>query len=239
MERTEWLKQMQSKLEYIYDLYSPRYWTEFGLYPNETQLEYLQTFLELIPVHSTILSAGCGAGRYDGILLEAGHNVVGIDLSEGMLTRARQVFPKIRYEKVALQDMDFQNEFDGIICLDALEHIFPEDWPGIMCGFQQALKPGGLLFFTIERVGDHAKASYERARALGLPVVFGEIADQVDEAYGRAVAADGKADAEDVAVYHYLPSTEQVQTWITQAGLVIEIEEGELRHPRPFIVRKL
>ncbi|UCC17366.1 MAG: methyltransferase domain-containing protein [Dehalococcoidales bacterium] len=240
MERSDWIKQMQSKLEHLYDLGSPRYWTEFGLYPNETQIEYLQMFLERVPARSKVLSAGCGAGRYDGIVMEAGHSVTGIDLSEGMLTRARQVFPKIRYEKLAMQDMDFQNEFDGIICLDAMEHVFPEDWPGIMRRFQLALKPDGLLFFTIERVGDHAKESYERARALGLPVVSGEIADQVDEAYERAVAADGKGDAEDVAAYHYLPSTKQVQTWITQAGLVIEIEEGEFRHPtRPFIVRKL
>lgn len=239
MDRAGWLKQMRSKLENLYDLYAPRYWNELGLYPNETQLEYLQIFLTRVPSNSILLSAGCGAGRYDGILLEAGHRVVGIDLSEGMLARAREVFPEIRYEKIALQEMEFQNEFEGVICLDALEHVFPEDWPGIMRRFRQALKTGGLLYFTVERVGEHIRASYERAKSLGLPVVFGEVADQVEEAYERAAASNGKADAEDVAAYHYLPSTEQVRTWVSQAGLVIEVEEGGVRHPaRPFIVRK-
>jgi hypothetical protein len=46
--------------------------------------------------------------RYDGILLEAGHSVVGIDQSAGMLARARERFPAARYEKMGLQEMDFR-----------------------------------------------------------------------------------------------------------------------------------
>ncbi len=59
--------------------------------------------------------------------------------------------------------------------------------------------------------------SYKRAKALGLPVMFGEVADQVDDAYERAVVSEGKAEPEDVATYHYLPPTAQVLTWINQA----------------------
>jgi len=61
----------------------------------------------------------------------------------------------------------------------------------------------------------------------------------VEEAYKRAVASEGKAEPEDVAAYHYLPSTEQVQTWVRQAGLEIEDEEWEDSLPtRPFFARK-
>ncbi len=237
MERAEWLKQMREKAEKLYDLYAPRYWTEFGRYPNETHLEYLQKFLARIPPHSRLLSAGCGAGRYDGILLEAGHRVVGIDQSAGMLARAREHFPEARYEKMGLQEMNFQNEFDGVICIDALEHVFPEEWPGIVRGFREALKPGGVLYFTVDLGGDRVKGAYEKAKTLGLPVVFGEVVDELEEAYQRAVASGGKAEAEDVAVYHYHPSLEQVRTWISQAGLAIE-EEGTGNWYEHFIMRK-
>ena len=114
MERAEWLKQMREKAEALYDHFSPLYWSKFGLYANETHREYLDGFLERVPPHSSLLSAACGAGRYDGILLEAGHNVVGIDLSEGMLTRAREHFPGVTYKKMALQEIDFREPFDGI-----------------------------------------------------------------------------------------------------------------------------
>ena len=228
MERAEFLKQMREISEVIYDHISPAYWVTFGLYANETHREYIQKFLERVPPRSTLLSAACGAGRYDGMLLEAGHCVVGIDQSAGMLNRARERFPSLRYEKMALQEMDFHGAFDGAICMDALEHICPEDWPGVLLGFREALKPGGLLYFTLE-LSDLAEvqASYQRAQSLGLPVVFGELADKVKASYERAKAlesAEVTGDLADVAVYHYYPSPEQLQDWLDQAGLLIELQ---------------
>jgi len=228
MERTEWLKQMRDRTEELYDHFSPLYWVEYGRSVGETHREYLQKFLERVAPHSTLLSAACGAGLYDGLLLEAGHSVVGIDQSEGMLARAREHFPKVWYEKMGLQEMDFREAFDGVICIDALEHICPEDWPEILPRFREALKPGGVLYFTADLGGDHVEEAYERAKALGLPVVFGEVADKVEEIYAKVKALEWSRipdELADSAVYHYHPSLEQVRTWVSQAGLAIE-EEG-------------
>jgi SAM-dependent methyltransferase len=175
------------------------------------------------------------------MLLEAGHSVVGIDQSAGMLARARERFPETRYEKLGLQEMDFREAFDGVICMDAMEHIFPEDWPGILQRFQEALKPRGVLYFTLELAeGSEVEEAYQRAKALGLPVVFGEVADGVDEAYERVKALGMplvSGELADVAVYHYYPSLEQVRAWIGQAGLAIE-EEGAGNGYEHFVVRK-
>ena len=38
MERAEWLKQMRTKAETLYDQISPQYWVTFGFYENETHL---------------------------------------------------------------------------------------------------------------------------------------------------------------------------------------------------------
>jgi cyclopropane fatty-acyl-phospholipid synthase-like methyltransferase len=81
------------------------------------------------------------------MLLEAGHSVVGIDQSTGMLARARERFPEAQYQKMGLQELDFHEAFDGAICMDAMEHVCPEDWPGIMKGFRETLKPDGVLYF--------------------------------------------------------------------------------------------
>jgi 2-polyprenyl-3-methyl-5-hydroxy-6-metoxy-1,4-benzoquinol methylase len=241
MERAEWLKQMREKAEALYDHFSPQYWVKFGLYANETHREYLQKFLERVPPHSSLLSAACGAGRYDGMLLDAGHSVVGIDQSEGMLARAREHFPEVQYKKMGLQEMDFREAFDGIICMDAMEHVCPEDWPGILRRFQEALKPGGVLYFTVDLAeGDDVEAAYERAKALGLPVVFGEVADKVDEAYEQMKALGAVAvpdELADAAVYHYHPSLEQVRTWVRQAGMAID-DEGTGNGYEHFVVRK-
>ena len=237
MERAEWLKRMQSITEEMYDQFAPLYWDTFGLTEDDTHQKFLKMFLERVGP-GAILSAACGAGRYDGILLEAGHSVVGTDQSEGMLRRAREHFPEerypqLRYEKVSLQEMDFHEEFEGAICMDALEHVPPEDYPGILRKLQEALKPGGLLYFTADTtdtaVGDQVDLSvvYERAKELGLPVVFGEWVDELEEARAlvKAIGTAAPDDQADKSVYHYFQALEQVRAWVEQAGLVIE-EEG-------------
>ena len=249
MERAEWLKMMRAQAEALYDQLAPAYWVKYGLYPDATHRQFIEKLLGQLGAQSAILDAGCGAGRYDGMLLEAGHRVLGIDQSENMLARAREIlpqerFPRLRYVKMGLQEMDFQAEFDAVICIDAMEHICPEDWPGILARFQQALKSGGVLYVTVDaaELGEYREA-YERAKAMGLPVVFGEVVDELDAAYAQATALealDSKAisgERLDHAVYHYHPPMEQVRAWLDQAGLAIE-EEGIGDDYAHFLARK-
>jgi len=235
----EWLKRIQSQAEALYDHLAHQYWETFGLGVEETHLAYLQKFLDRMPPGSTILSAACGAGRFDGRLLEAGHKVLGIDQSVGMLARAKEKFPEVQYKKMALQEMNFQAKFDGIICMDAMEHICPEDYPGILSSFQAALKPGGLLYFTADRAEEpdfDLDEYYERAIALGLPVVYGEVMDEA--AYEWAMKQPNlSGDESDIAVYHYYPPLEKVREWINDAGLTVEGDgSGDGFHH--FLLRK-
>jgi len=244
MERAEWLKQMRAKAEALYDHLSPRFLLETeedaARRRDETHIRHLREFLSRVPPHSVLLSAGCGTGLYDGMLLEAGHSVVGIDFSTGMLAQARKAFPEIRYEKMVMHEMDFRNEFDGIICIDALEHVFPEEWPPIVRGFREALKPGGMLYLTVDvSAADWLDKAYGQARSKGLPVVFGEVVAEVDDAFEKVVAVepgDASGDVMDKAVYHYYPSVEQVREWLHQEAFTIE-SEGMGRWYRHFVVR--
>jgi len=240
MERAEWLKRIRQTVEGLYDYLSPEYWVSYGFYENETHLEYLEKFLKRVAPQSTLLSAACGAGRYDGKLLEAGHSVVGIDQSAGMLARAKEHFSEARYEKVGLHEMDFHEVFDGAICIDALEHVFPEDWPGILRRFHDTLKPGGALYFTVELPDTDLDAAYKRARAMGLPVVFGELVDEVESSYERVrtfKSSEVPKDLAGAAAYHYYPSLEQVRTWLGEAGFMIE-EEGTGNGYEHFLARR-
>jgi 2-polyprenyl-3-methyl-5-hydroxy-6-metoxy-1,4-benzoquinol methylase len=220
MQRTEWLTQMRSQVRAIYDQEAPDYWTIHGVYDNATHRAFVQKLLARLPARGHILDAACGAGRYDGMLLEADHRVLGIDQSGGMLAHAREHFPQerfpqLRYAERSLQEMDFEAQFDGAICIDALEHVCPEDWPGIFARLHNALRPGGSLYVTVELAQQtQVSDAYERARALGLPVVFGEVVDGLDP-----------DDTDDEPwVYHYYPPSEQVRLWLAQAGLQIEEE---------------
>ncbi|MGD9148613.1 MAG: class I SAM-dependent methyltransferase [Anaerolineae bacterium] len=241
MERAEWLRQMQDQTEELYDHLSPLYWVEFGLYANETHLEFLRKLLDRVPPESTLLSAACGAGRYDGLLLDAGHGMVGIDLSAGMLARARERFPGARYEKMGLQEMDFREAFEGAICIDAMEHVCPEAWPGILRRFRESLKPGGVLYFTLELAdASELEEAFAQAGSRGLPVVYGEVVSEMDLADERVQASGASVVSGELAsktVYHYYPSLEQVRTWIREAGFGIE-DEGMGNGYEHFVVRR-
>jgi len=242
MERAVWLRHMRQKTEALYNYISPRYWEKYGMWVSETHVRYLVKFLSRLAPGSRLLSGGCGAGLYEGILLEGGHRVVGFDLSAEMLARARARHPSVTYEKKGLQEMDYQNEFDGAICIDALEHVFPEDWPAIVHGFWQALKPGGVLYLTVDvSATDFLQESYERAQAQGLPVVFGEVAADVAQAFEKVMAMgmdEDPGELEDQAVYHFYPSVEQVRQWLEQENFVIEAEEMGVKWYRHFLDRK-
>jgi SAM-dependent methyltransferase len=239
MERADWLKKAQSQVERLYDQVSPQYWATAGFGDCETHLAYLQKFLERVAPGGTILSAACGAGRFDGRLLEAGHGVLGIDQSAGMLRRAKEHFPEVQYQKMALQEMHFREAFDGIICMDAMEHIFPEDYPGILRSFHEALKPGGVLYFTADREEDSdefdLQAYYDQGRAMGLPVVFGEVAEEVisKRKMEQLEVPEEGADP----VYHYYPPLTKVREWIGQTGFTVELE-GAGSGFHHFMVRK-
>jgi len=219
MDRASWLREKRREAEEGYDiLWSPLYDVEGGNYPNASHLQFIQKFIDLLPQNSTILDAACGKGRYMPQLLEKGHSIIGIDQAKGMLARAREKFPNVQFEKVGLQEMSFENIFDGAICMDAMEHVCPEDWTLILGNFHRALKQKGYLYFTVEIQDEsEVKAAFDEAQQSGFPVVYGEWIN------------DG--------VYHYYPALKQVREWVQQARLVI-LEEGEGDGYYHFLMRK-
>jgi len=201
---------MRCDCEEQYDLrWAPLYGEKWGLYSNATHQSFIQEFLSLLPQNSFILDAACGAGRYLPVLLEKKHSVIGIDQSRGMLAKAKAKFPNVQFEKVGLQEIAFRDIFDGIICMDAMENICPEEWAPVLDNFYRALKPQGCLYFTSETIENtdenEIKRAFERAQQAGLSIVYGEYPDE--------------------AVYHYHPTNQQVKTWSQQAGFGI-IKEG-------------
>ena len=93
----------------------------------------------------------------------------------------------------------------------------------------KALRSGGVLYVTVEVAEwGEVREAYERAKALGLPVVYGEVVEGLDAAFAEVMSQAEPAtpsERADLAVYHYYPAPEQVRAWLDQAGLAIE-EEG-------------
>ncbi len=209
MERSVWLKEIRRKAEEMYTAEAPLYdegWSAI----DPTHRRSIARFLSLCPPGGRILDAACGTGKYWSLILDSGRKVHGTDQSAGMLARAHQKFPEASFEKVGLQELNYQEEFDGAICMDAMENVFPEDWPGVLSNVHRAIKPQGYFYFTVELASEKdAKQAFVDAIKMGLPVVRGEWTQKGE--------------------YHYYPSTAQVKEWLDSAGFAV-VEE----HSAPF-----
>lgn len=219
MDRNSWLKQQRQEAEESYsELWAPTYDVDAN-YSNQSHQQFIQDFLRHVPQPGTILDAACGTGRYMRTLLENGHTVFGIDQAQGMLDQAHIKFPTAHLEKMGLQEMTYQDVFDGAICMDAMEHVCPEDWQPILQNFHRALKPSGTFYFTVEIADEKdVELAFQQGQALGLPMIQGEWIN--------------------TGVYHYYPSMSQVRDWLQQAGFEI-IEEGEGDGYHHFLTRKM
>lgn len=102
-----------------------------------------------------ILDIGCGTGRHALELARRGYHVVGVDLSDAQLRRARKLAAAeglaVDFRQLDARKLDFRKEFG--LALMLCEGAFPlMESDGMNCEIlknaAQALKPGGKLIMT-------------------------------------------------------------------------------------------
>jgi SAM-dependent methyltransferase len=206
MDRHAWLAERQAAVMADYDAEAPTY--DLNLYPADTQECWVARLLGMIPAGGTVLDAPCGTGRYFPLIAGAGMRVVGVDQSAGMLAQARARNLASLLERKSLHELSYAAEFDAAVTIDAMEHVPPEDWPAVLANLRRAVRPGGILYITVEEVNDQKIGhAFEALAARGLPAVRGEIIEG------------------DVAGYHYYPGRDRVMAWFEAAGLDVIDED--------------
>ena len=105
--------------------------------------------------NTKILDIGCGTGRHSIELAKRGYNVVGIDLSESLLKRAKQKMLaqnlQINFQKYDARNLPYSNEFELVImiCEGAFSLMETDEMNfQILQNAAKALKANGKLIFT-------------------------------------------------------------------------------------------
>lgn len=208
MERQVWLAERRAALVDVYDAEAAAYGD--GPQPWDMRRAWVARMLGLIPPGGTVLDAPCGTGKYFAMLAAAGHRVAGADQSAGMLARARARARGIAFslQRTSLQDLAYAGRFDAVLTIEAMQHIPPEDWPGVLANLRRAVRPGGLVYLTVQDLHQHhIQRAFETLRTRGLPAVRGELAEG------------------DTPGYRYFADCDRAVAWFGQQGLAI-LDEG-------------
>ncbi|GLO61021.1 hypothetical protein MACH09_15290 [Vibrio sp. MACH09] len=137
---------MQTKAEY--DLIADQ-WCSIRTELPSNDVELFELFLSYLPDNSHVLDLGCGHGTPVADLISShGHNILGIDRSEKLLSIAKSKFPQHSWQQSDLEKYQPNQQFDGIVIWDSMFHLPRQEHAILLNKAYQSLKYKGALILS-------------------------------------------------------------------------------------------
>ncbi|MGD1995743.1 MAG: class I SAM-dependent methyltransferase [Anaerolineae bacterium] len=153
----------------MYESFSADY-DRFVDWPSRlaAELPFIEQELETMETRR-VLDAACGTGMHAIALAQRGYDVVGADLSQGMVERAQanaaDAAVEVRFEAAGFGELSAKvgTGFDAVLCLgNSLPHVLTSaDLAAALDDFAACLRPGGLLMIQ-NRNFDRVLTRHER-----------------------------------------------------------------------------
>lgn len=137
---------------------------------NATQIASVRWLLERLPEGARILDAGCGTGVPTAkLLVEAGCQVLGIDISREMLRIARRRVPRAEFQRMDIANLNLgDRRFHAITAFFSLLMLRKEQFVSSLAQLVAHLEPRGYVMLSmVEDDADYAPIEF-----LGTPLHF-------------------------------------------------------------------
>ena len=119
---------------------------------------YEEVFAEYGISAYTILDLGCGTGTLTCMLAERGHEMIGTDYSEEMLSEAqekcweRELDVRPMFLHQSMTELDLYGTVNAAVSsLDSLNYVAPEDISEVFRRLRLFIEPGGVFVFDVNR----------------------------------------------------------------------------------------
>ena len=112
---------------------------------------WLDALVARLPGSARVLDVGCGCGvPVARELAHSGHRVVGVDLSDVQVARARRLVPAGEFVCGDITTLDFaESEFDAVVAFYSLIHVPVRRQPALLTSLARWLAPGGWFVATL------------------------------------------------------------------------------------------
>lgn len=119
---------------------------------NADMSQHHEEFIKLLPEKGHILDAGCGSGRDAKMFISKGFEVTAIDGSQKMCEIASEFIGQ-DVKHMQFQEIEYENEFDGIWASASLLHVSSEEIEMVLKRLEKSLKANGI-FYASFKYGD-------------------------------------------------------------------------------------
>lgn len=167
----------------VYDEWAPTYDDEdvAALMGHRTAAQVVDRVVALVRPDTEVLDAGCGTGLVGAELAARGfRSIDGLDLSPGMLRRARRrgVYHDLGPADLRRSTPGAGGKYGVVTCAGALApgHL----GPGALVGLVRVLRPGGFLVATVAD-GTWAAEGYETVLRRLVADGYAHVVDDTDE----------------------------------------------------------
>ncbi len=115
-----------------------------------SSVPYLERLDGQLAADRLILDLGCGTGRpVDRWLIDHGHRVIGLDISNAMLNLARRNVPEASYQVRDMATLKaHEYSVDAVVSFFAMFHIDRRWHRDLLCRIRSYLQEGGLILVT-------------------------------------------------------------------------------------------
>lgn len=103
-----------------------------------------------------MIDLGCGPGQTTRFLKDTGiQNILGVDLSDKMIEKARQLSPDIEFQTADMLNLAFPGaHFGSAVAFYAIVHFNTDELAKAFSEIYRILKPGGQFLFSFH-IGDN------------------------------------------------------------------------------------
>jgi SAM-dependent methyltransferase len=145
--RTQKIDDVQSSYDRVADEYTRRIYDELQHKPLDREL--LDRFAESVRNKGLTCDLGCGPGHIARYLQGRGIPVCGVDLSNAMIDRARQLNLGIAFSRGDMRGLEVaDNTWAGIAAFYAIVNLPPDDVAQSLQEMFRVLRPGGCLLLS-------------------------------------------------------------------------------------------
>lgn len=167
----------------LFDDLGPDYEKAFAHAP--AHLSALEWLIERLPPAARTLDVGSGTGRPTAAtLVEAGHSVLGVDVSPVMVELAARQVPEAEFRCDDIRELPLDaDSFDGVCVFFSLLQMTRAEQSALMRRLTRALKPGGhLVLATVPADVEDVEVVFMGRRVLATSFAEGALTDLLESA---------------------------------------------------------